>query len=226
MYIPDCGDNRIRKVDTSGNITTFAGTGAIGFSPDGTLAVNAEMWSPSGVIVDVAQNVYISDKQNNAIRKVNRSTLKISTVVQTAKGRNAFEGVLYTNDLYAPVGLALDGNGNLYVADSLYMRVRQVQSNVALLDFTANAVRSGEVSIYPSTPSSMVVENDGNATLTLSSPTAEDNANVNTALTTCGSQALERFCDLRRSRAVCSDQVRQPSVRRDRCQQPEHQFAG
>jgi sugar lactone lactonase YvrE len=199
MYIPDTGDNRIRMVDTTGKITTFAGTGAVGFSADGTAAASAEMWAPSGVIVDVAQNVYISDTQNNAVRKINAITKKIYTVVQTGKLRDVFNGTLYTNNLYGPIGLALDGNGNLYIADYFYMRIREIQSNVGLLDFTAAAVRAGSTSTQPSAPANIEVENDGNATLTLGSINPVSNSAINSGLTTCeggNSLAIDTACTI------------------------------
>jgi sugar lactone lactonase YvrE len=197
MYIPDTGDNRIRKVDTTGTITTFAGTGAVGFSADGTVATNVEMWAPSGVIVDVAQNVYYSDTQNNAIRKINATTQKVATVVQGGKFRNVFNNTLYTNSLYGPIGLALDGNGNLYIADYFYMRIREIQSNVGLLDFTSAAVRAGSTSTQPSTPAFIQVENDGNAALTLGAIGPVSNSAINAASTTCeasNSLAIDTAC--------------------------------
>lgn len=185
MYIPDSDDNRIRKVDTAGTITTFAGTGTIGFSPDGTIATQAQMWAPAGVIVDVAGNVYVSDSQNGAVRKINAQTGKISTVVQNGKLRSVFNGVLVTNSLYGPKGLWLDGSGNLYIADYFYMRIREIQSTVGLLDFTSAPVRAGSTSTQAATPANILVENDGNAALTLGSVTPQTNAAINAASTSC-----------------------------------------
>ncbi len=185
MYIPDTGDNRIRKVSLSGTISTFAGTGAVGFSADGTLATSALMWAPSGVIVDAAQNVYVSDTQNNAVRKISVATGKIATVVQTGKLKNVVNKSLFTNSLYGPIGLALDGNGNLYFADYYYMRIREIQSSVALMDFTSSAVRAGSTSTQAAAPPSIQVENDGNASFSLGSITPTSNSAVNPASTTC-----------------------------------------
>lgn len=188
MFIPDAGNNRIRKVDTTGTISTYAGTGAIGFTGDGNLATKATLWGPSGVVADVHGNVYIADTQNNAIRKVNADSKFISTVVQTGIRRNVFNNVLYGNSLYGPIGLAIDGNGNIYVADYFWMRVREIQNNVTLADFTGNPVRQGDVSTLPSIPPSETVENDGNGSLTLSGVNAGSNAAVNSSATTCISQ--------------------------------------
>ncbi len=79
IYIADTGNHRIRKVNTSGIISTIAGTGIAGFAGDGGSAINAELDSPTGVTVDGSGNVYIADQNNHRIRKVNTSGI-ISTI--------------------------------------------------------------------------------------------------------------------------------------------------
>jgi sugar lactone lactonase YvrE len=189
MYIPDKLNNRVRVVSTSGTITTFAGTGDPGYSGDGGAAVSAELWSPSGVIVDAAQNVYISDSQNNAIRKVNTSGT-IATIVINTVGKYWDGAALQPIALYGPIGLALDGNGNLYVADYYYMRIRELQSNVAVLDFTGTPVRKTELS---KTPLPQVLENDGNLPLPLTQIAPVSNSAVSDITPSCagGSQLAQ-----------------------------------
>ena len=70
LYIADASNNGIRKVDSTGTITTIAGTGELGFSGDGGPAVEAELRNPRGVAVDSAGNVYIADTGNRRIRKL------------------------------------------------------------------------------------------------------------------------------------------------------------
>jgi sugar lactone lactonase YvrE len=70
LYIADTTNSRVRKVSTSGTITTVAGNGTPGFSGDGGPATNASLVYPSGVAVDAAGNLYIADSQNNRVRKV------------------------------------------------------------------------------------------------------------------------------------------------------------
>ena len=70
LYIADTENHRIRKVDTDGIITTFAGTGEEGFGGDGGPATEAKLDWPSGVAVDAGGNVYIADQENERIRKV------------------------------------------------------------------------------------------------------------------------------------------------------------
>ncbi len=71
LYIADSGNGRIRKVDTSGFITTVAGNGTFAFSGDGGPATNAALNFPQGLAVDPTGNLYIADSFNNRIRKVN-----------------------------------------------------------------------------------------------------------------------------------------------------------
>ena len=111
LYIADSLNYRIRKVDTSGNITTVAGTGAPGSTGDGGSAMLATLNNPVGVALDSSGNLYIADKNNNRVRKVDSSTGIISTVTSTLSG---------------PTGVAVDGDGNLLVADSGSNRILKV----------------------------------------------------------------------------------------------------
>ncbi|HEY1986261.1 MAG TPA: Ig-like domain repeat protein [Terracidiphilus sp.] len=179
MYIPDASNNRVRMVNTSGVITTFAGVGTVGNSGDGGPATSAGLWYPAGVIVDAAQNTYISDSQNNSIRKVSAASGNISTVVFNSKSFG--NGGVSTISLYGPRGLALDGSGNLFIADYLFMRIREVQSNVSVLDFTNVPIRNGD----RSKPIAQMLENDGTASLKLSSITPVANSALSDDMTTC-----------------------------------------
>ena len=89
LYIADASNNGIRKVDSTGTITTIAGTGELGFSGDGGPAVEAELYGPAGVAVDSAGNLYIADSGNQRIRKVD-STGTITTIAGT--GEFGFSG--------------------------------------------------------------------------------------------------------------------------------------
>jgi sugar lactone lactonase YvrE len=93
MYIVDTNNQRIRKVNTAGIISTFAGNGACcGFSGDGGQATAAELYNPSGIAFDAAGNFYIADMANNRIRKVNTAGV-ISTVAgYTASGGYSGDG--------------------------------------------------------------------------------------------------------------------------------------
>ena len=127
VYIADNRDHRIRKVDTSGTITTVAGTGAGGFSGDGGPATSAQLRRPRGVALDGAGNLYIADSENNRIRKVDTS----GTITTVAGGGSDLGdgGPATSAQLRRPIGVAVDGTGNLYIADTDSYRIRKVDTS-------------------------------------------------------------------------------------------------
>ncbi|MGA3373427.1 MAG: Ig-like domain repeat protein [Terracidiphilus sp.] len=192
MYIPDSANNVVRMVAAVSGVITPASpiSTVVGFSPgasgsggDGGPATKAFLWSPSGVIVDPAGNLYISDTQNFRIQKVNAATGIIATLVVNNSGSNLAPGgtVPEPAQIFAPVGLFLDGAGDLYFADHLYMLVEQVQSGKAVLNLTQTPVQVGD----QSAPKLQTVENDGNAPLNLIKFTPDPNAAYDPTTTTC-----------------------------------------
>lgn len=127
LYIADTGNSRVRKVNTSGVISTVAGTGVAGFGGDGGPALNALFSSPQGIAVDGSGNIYIADRGNARIRAVNGSTGVITTIAGTGvPGSSGDNGPATSAQLNIPSGLALDGSGNLYIADQLNHRIRKM----------------------------------------------------------------------------------------------------
>jgi len=187
MYIPDSVNNCVRVVSAvAGVITaasiinTFAGTNVPGDAGDGGLAALAQLWSPSGVAVDAAGNVFIADTQNGAIRKVASTTSDISTLVKNNAGVYFFNQTFSKIGFYGLTGLTLDGAGNLYVADTLNMVVREIQGNFVALEMVT-PVRQGSLS----STVAQTVENDGNAPLDLTQITHDANAALDASVTTC-----------------------------------------
>jgi sugar lactone lactonase YvrE len=183
MYVPDSANNRVRKIDTKGTITTYAGNGQPGDMGDDGPAISAELHLPSGVTVDPAGNLYIADTQNSAIRKVSSaSPNNISTIAQSGDGITLAPGGKVPGPvvLYAPTGMTIDPKGNLFVADFYYMLIQQVQSNLAILS-VATPTRQGQTSA----PQNQIVENDGNSPFDLTSIAPDKNAAVDGADTTC-----------------------------------------
>ncbi len=132
IYVADGANNRIRKISKSGIISTVAGTGTGGFNADNILAISSNLNSPTGVVVDKANNIFIADSRNSRVRKVDVNGF-ISTIAGT--GTASYNGdnipaALAT--LNYPNGLALDGSGNLLIADLGNSRVRKV-TNIAVL---------------------------------------------------------------------------------------------
>jgi hypothetical protein len=115
IYIADTCNERIRKVTVStGIITTVAGNGVAGYSGDGGPATSAELFSPSGVVVDAAGNIYIADLGNNLVRKVTASTGVISTVAGNGTAGNSGDGGPATSaEMNSPYDVAVDTSGNM-----------------------------------------------------------------------------------------------------------------
>jgi len=140
LFIADSYNQRIRKVGINGIITTVAGSGLTGYgngsySGDGDAATNAELNNPTGVAVDASGNLFITDQNNDRIRKV--STNGIITTV-AGNGTNNYTGdrgaatnaELNLNGwLYGPSGVAVGTAGNLFIADSGNNVIREVNSN-------------------------------------------------------------------------------------------------
>lgn len=193
LYIADSDNHRIRAVCASGAgevagiacpaagvINTVAGNGTNSFAGDQGPAIDAELFEPSGVAVDPAGNLYIADTQNFRIRKVSAGGA-ITTIAGTGVGSYGGDnGPATSAGIYGPYGLALDGSGDLFIAEYLGNRVREIQSNLSIANFP-NAVRQGS-----SSPTlNITVENDGTGMLDLTGIQAGTNSALDPAATTC-----------------------------------------
>ena len=120
LYIADCFNQRIRKVNTSGIISTVAGNGTPGFAGDGSAATLAELWNPVAVKVDATGNMYISDNQNQRIRKVNAAGM-ITTLAGTGSvGYSGDGGPATAAQLNYPGYVGMDATGNVCFSDGEY----------------------------------------------------------------------------------------------------------
>jgi uncharacterized protein (TIGR03437 family) len=128
LYIADVGNQRIRKV-TNGVVTTVAGNGTVGFSGDNGPAASAQLNYPYGVAVDSAGNLYIADSGNDRIRKVSNGV--ITTFAGNAiMGFSGDNGPATSAELSAPVGVAVDSAGSVYIAGAGDNRIRKVSNGV------------------------------------------------------------------------------------------------
>ena len=132
IYIADNLNNRIRKINNAGIISTIAGNGTAGYSGDGIVATMAELYSPFGVSVDSLGDIYIADEINNRIRKIN-STGIISTIAGNGtQGYSGDGGPATAAEINSPPGVAVDASGNIYIADYGNQRVRKINSTVGI----------------------------------------------------------------------------------------------
>jgi hypothetical protein len=211
LYIADSGNNRVRKVGTTGYISTYAGSANSGSLGDGGLATSAELDSPLGVACDPAGNVYIADARNYEVRKVSAATGNITTVAGSytnstyGDGKtpytygNGQPGENYTGNgiatgagIYAPYGVAVDAAGNLLIAEYFDHIIRDVFANSATLFFNTELWQN---SVSP--PQNQTIENDGNAAMSLTAFTPDANAAVDTAASSCSaSVAVDGHCTL------------------------------
>ena len=131
LYIADTENHRVRKVDAEGGIiTTIAGSGEEGYGGDEGPATEAKLNWPTGVAVDDTGNVYIADRNNERVRKVDADGI-ITTFAGTGEwGYDSDEdgGPATEALLNWPADVALDANGNLYIADEYNNRIRKVDA--------------------------------------------------------------------------------------------------
>ena len=151
IYIADTGNNRIRKVDTDGIITTVAGAGGGSYDGEGSATLK-KLNIPTGVSVDSAGNIYIADTGNNRIRKVTAGT--ITTLVGTGSpGFSGDGGPAIDAQLNRPRGVTVDSSGDIYIADTNNNRIRKV---------TAGTITTLAISAQLSLPNGVTVDSVGN----------------------------------------------------------------
>ncbi len=141
IYFSDPGNARIRKIDTSGIITTIAGNGLGGYNGDNMPATDAKLGAPGGVDIDNAGNIYFSEKVNNRVRKIDVSGI-ITTIAGTGTaGYNGDEIPATDAQLNEPNYVAVDANGNIYVADYMNNRIRKIDTSGIMHTFAGNGIQ-------------------------------------------------------------------------------------
>jgi sugar lactone lactonase YvrE len=181
LYFVDTQDNRVREVDTTGTITTIAGGGPDGTAPigcfagtytgDGGPAVDSTLNCPAGLDIDANGNLYVSDTDNNVIRKIDTGTPRIiTTIVGTGTAGHTGNGGLATNaTLNLPLRISTNGAGNLFISDSGNNVIRRVDGLTGIITTFAgngNFAFAGDggpaLSASFTTPDGVVVNDLGN----------------------------------------------------------------
>jgi len=171
LYIADSDNRRIRKVTPAGIVTTIAGIGIEGYSGDGGPATAAMIGRAEALALDAAGNLYIADSTQQRIRKI--STTGIITTV-AGNGLASFSGdsgLAVNASFNFPIGVAVDGAGNIYVADGNNNRIRKITPGGIISTFAgtgaatlASAAGDGGQAIFGSLniPSDVAVDPSGN----------------------------------------------------------------
>ncbi len=143
VYIAEPGNQRIRKVDPSGIITTIAGNGSKGYSGDGGQATSASLYNAVRVAVDPAGNVVIADQSNHRIRRITPAGI-ITTIAGNGVGTpaaGAFSGdggQATAASLNNPTALAITTAGVIYIADQFNQRIRRVAADGTITTVAGN----------------------------------------------------------------------------------------
>jgi sugar lactone lactonase YvrE len=149
LFIADSGNHRIRKVNSAGIISTVAGNGIAGFSGDGNPATSAQLNGPTGVTVDSGGNLFIVDHRNNRIREVTSDGI-IHTIAGTGTpGFSGDGGPATSAQLSAPMGMAVDSSGDLFIADYDNDRIRKIMPQNSTASYFAQvAIGSGYSTLF------------------------------------------------------------------------------
>ena len=160
LYVADRNNHRIRKIDLEGIISTVAGTGIPECCNDNGLAVEAHLHFPSDIDVDTEGNLYISDRSNNRIRKVNPDGI-ITTIA--GLGKPGYGGDFGPADkalLKYPFGISHDNKGNFYIADRGNNRVRKIDQRGIITTIAGDGTHSFGGDYGPANQSSLAFPTD------------------------------------------------------------------
>ncbi len=159
VYVADVGNSRIRKITPAGVVTTFAG-GKEGYA-DGT-GTSAQFDRPFSVALDKSGNFYVSDRNNNRIRKISSAGV-VTTLAGSTLG--FADGIGISSQFYFPFGVAVDLSGNVFVADRDNHKIRKIDPNnlVTTLSGSVRGFADGTGSLAQfNYPSSVAVDASGN----------------------------------------------------------------
>lgn len=151
VYVSDYLYHRVSKIAAAtGRISIVAGMGQMGFSGDGGLATSALLAAPEGMVVDGSGNIYFSDGVNHRIRRIDAVSGLITTVA--GSGPSGFGNGGFTQDtprsgttsrLDRPAGIAIDKNGDLFIADGCNRRIRKLTVKTGVLETIAGSGGTG-----------------------------------------------------------------------------------
>ena len=165
IYVADTLNNTLRKVTATGAVSTLAGQAGLSGSADGT-GTAAQFFGPQGLAIDVGNNLYVADTNNHVIRKVVLSTGVVTTAAGSAGNSGSADGLGSQGRFSYPSGVAVNGAGNLFVADTENHTIRQilpsgmVNTLTGLAGYSGGADGTGTAARFDS-PSDVAVDPSG-----------------------------------------------------------------
>lgn len=178
LYIADCANHVVRKVNSGGIITTIAGTGVGGYDGNGGPATAAKLKNPYGIAVDNLGSIYFSETSNYCVRKINPSGVISLVAGNNTAGYSGDGGPATSAQLKFPGYIAVNSTGEVYIPDWANYRVRKVSSTGIITTIAGNGTIGNDGDGGPATsaklsaPNSVQFDNDGNMLI------ADPNANV------------------------------------------------
>jgi len=169
IVIGDYYNNRIRAIDSdTGTIVTLAGNGHAGYSGDDGEALNASIDVPLDIVADSRGNVYMSDWHHHVVRKFDASSGKIETIAGIGASAYTGEGQARNSGLATPLGMSLDNNDNLYIADYGNNMIRRIDAQSGEISTVAGTGHrgfsgDGELAIFAhlNRPYNVFADDDG-----------------------------------------------------------------
>jgi sugar lactone lactonase YvrE len=145
VYFTDFDNHRVRMISSStGLVTTVAGTGEAGYNGDGFSSSSATLTNPVGVALDGQGNLYVADSGNHRVRRVDLSSLEISTIAGTDQiGYNGDDIAATSATLNSPHSIAFDPVGNIFFTDRLNHRIRKINSETGIISTVAGTGVAG-----------------------------------------------------------------------------------
>jgi sugar lactone lactonase YvrE len=169
VYFSDGGNAVIRKVDKSGIISRFAGTGKFGYTGDGGAALNAEIGVANGIVLDSHGNLYFADITNHVVRKISSNGVITTVAGNGTAGFSGDGGLATTAQLDEPTDIAVDAANNIYIADSDNSIIRKVAANGIITticgkpDFFGFTGDGGQaIDAILNVPTHLLIDKDGN----------------------------------------------------------------
>ena len=168
LYIADYGNNRVRKVSSTGTVTTFVETGTGGFSGDGGPATSASLFHPESIVVDRNGQVYVADADNTRVRRIDTSGVITTIAGNGTIGFSGDGGPATSASLSGPIGIAVDRDGRVILSDAGNQRVRMVDldGTISTVAGTGTAGFSGDggnaTAAKVNRPHGVAVDNHGN----------------------------------------------------------------